>query len=100
MSADKIVLGSLSKSALTEPQFLGIMAVTTKKARQYYFIPSILAAVADNQKSRPSATTINNEPENDRLPEHVRPPRRSTKKESTISLTTWSVTKSAGDTTN
>ena len=47
-------------------------------------IPSIRAAVADNQKSRPSATTINNEPENDRQPEHDGPPRRSTKKEASV----------------
>ena len=39
------------------------MAVTRKKALQQYFIPSIRQAVADNQKSRPSATTINNERE-------------------------------------
>ena len=54
---------SLIKSVLTEPQLLEIMAVTRKKTLQQYFIPSIRSAVADNEKSRPSATTINNERE-------------------------------------
>ena len=48
---------------LTESQLLGTMAVTKKKALQQYFILSIAQAVADNQKSRPFATTINNEQE-------------------------------------
>ena len=48
---------------LTESQSPGTTAATRKKARQHHSIPSIYAAAADNQKSRPSAKTINNERE-------------------------------------
>ena len=82
---------------LTESQLLGtIWQSQGRKRYSNILFHQFAQAVADNQKSRPSATTINNE----REPEDVRPPRRSTKKESTISPTTWLVTKSARDTRN